>query len=160
VRRSATSGLPADDRCRELQRSCNEPKDPDGPAISIEEPGLVARASDVLARAPPIDLEPVERRWDERAARRIGRMLRRRERPSPLAGLTPREREVLAAIAEGLSNQGIGEALVETDAAVEKHIRSIFQKLGLGPTPNEHRCVLAVVTYLRGSAADSTIRRR
>jgi DNA-binding NarL/FixJ family response regulator len=87
----------------------------------------------------------------------VARMLGRREPQGPLAELTPRERDVLAAMAQGMSNQGIAQALFVTDAAVEKHIRSIFQKLGLVPTTTEHRRVLAVLTYLRGSAAQSTI---
>ena len=66
-------------------------------------------------------------------------------------GLTPRELEVLAAMAEGMSNLAIAEALVVTEAAVEKHIRRIFQKLGLPPTSMGHRRVLAVLSYLRGS---------
>ena len=74
-------------------------------------------------------------------------------RERPLDGLSPRERDVLAAMAEGKSNQGIAEALVVTEAAVEKHVTSIFHKLELGPTPTEHRRVLAVLTYLRDSAA-------
>jgi len=82
----------------------------------------------------------------------VGRMLGRRRPEGPLQSLTPRERDVLAAMAEGKSNQGIATALVVTDAAVEKHVTSIFHKLGLGPTPTEHRRVLAVLTYLRGSA--------
>jgi DNA-binding NarL/FixJ family response regulator len=82
----------------------------------------------------------------------VGRMLGRR-RHGPLDRLSPRERDVLAAMAEGKSNQGIAEALVVTDAAVEKHVTAIFQKLGLGPTPTDHRRVLAVLTYLRGSSA-------
>jgi DNA-binding NarL/FixJ family response regulator len=79
----------------------------------------------------------------------VRRMLGRRRAEGPLASLSPREREVLAEMAEGKSNQGIAEALVVTDAAVEKHVTSIFHKLGLGPTPTEHRRVLAVLTYLR-----------
>jgi DNA-binding NarL/FixJ family response regulator len=79
----------------------------------------------------------------------IGLMLGRRG--TPLGRLTPRERDVLAAMAEGRSNQGIAEDLVVTQAAVEKHIRSIFHKLGLPQTDTEHRRVLAVLTYLRGS---------
>src|SRR5919204_119390 len=51
----------------------------------------------------------------------------------------------------GESNQGIAQELVVTEAAVEKHVTSIFHKLGLGPTPTEHRRVLAVLAYLRGS---------
>ena len=81
----------------------------------------------------------------------VGRMLGRRRPDGPLERLSPRERDVLGAMAEGKSNQGIAEALVVTEAAVEKHVTGIFQKLGLGPTPTEHRRVLAVLTYLRGS---------
>jgi DNA-binding NarL/FixJ family response regulator len=88
----------------------------------------------------------------------VARMLGRRERQGPLAELTPRERDVLAAMAEGLSNQGIAESLFVTDAAIEKHIRSIFLKLGLAQTPTEHRRVLAVLTYLRGSRAETATR--
>jgi DNA-binding NarL/FixJ family response regulator len=81
----------------------------------------------------------------------VGRMLGRRRTSEPLRNLTPREREVLAAMAEGLSNRGIAESLVITEAAVEKHVRSIFQKLGLAPTAMEHRRVLAVLAYVRGA---------
>jgi DNA-binding NarL/FixJ family response regulator len=83
----------------------------------------------------------------------VGRMLGRRRRHGPLDRLSPRERDVLASMAEGKSNQGIAEALVVTEAAVEKHVTAIFQKLGLGATPTDHRRVLAVLTYLRGSSA-------
>ena len=82
----------------------------------------------------------------------VGRMLGRRRGDGPLESLSARERDVLAAMAEGKSNRGIAEELVVTDAAVEKHITHIFHKLGLGPTPTEHRRVLAVLTYLRGSS--------
>jgi DNA-binding NarL/FixJ family response regulator len=80
----------------------------------------------------------------------VGRMLGRRHGHDRLARLSPREREVIAHMAEGKSNHGIAEALVVTDAAVEKHVTAIFQKLGLGPTPTEHRRVLAVLAFLRG----------
>jgi DNA-binding NarL/FixJ family response regulator len=79
----------------------------------------------------------------------VGRMLGRRRRSGPLDELSKRESEVLAYIAEGKSNHGIAEALVVTNATVEKHVTSIFHKLGLDVSPNEHRRVLAAVTYLR-----------
>ncbi len=66
----------------------------------------------------------------------------------PLDSLTAREREVLGLMAEGRSNAGIAEALVVTDGAVEKHINSIFAKLGLPPAEGGHRRVLAVLRYL------------
>jgi len=81
----------------------------------------------------------------------VARMLGRRRVEGPVDRLTPRERDVLAAMAEGKSNQGIAEALVVTVAAVEKHVTGIFHKLGLGATPTEHRRVLAVLTWLRDS---------
>jgi DNA-binding NarL/FixJ family response regulator len=81
----------------------------------------------------------------------VARMLGRRRSSGPLDTLSPRERDVLAAMAEGKSNRGIAEALVVTEAAVEKHVTAIFHKLGLGPMPTGHRRVLAVLTYLRGS---------
>jgi len=78
----------------------------------------------------------------------VARMMGRRRADAPLDALSPREREVLASMAEGKSNRGIAAALVVTEAAVEKHVTSIFQKLELGPTSTEHRRVLAVLTYL------------
>jgi DNA-binding NarL/FixJ family response regulator len=83
----------------------------------------------------------------------VGRMLGRRRPHGPLDRLSPRERDVLGAMAEGMSNQGIADALVVTEAAVEKHVTAIFHKLGLGPSQAGHRRVLAVLTYLRGSAS-------
>jgi DNA-binding NarL/FixJ family response regulator len=82
----------------------------------------------------------------------VGRMLGRRRARGPLDDLSPRERDVLAAMAEGKSNHGIAEALVVTQAAVEKHITSIFTKLELDPAQAGHRRVLAVLTYLRESS--------
>ena len=67
----------------------------------------------------------------------------------PLAELTPRELEVLELMAEGRSNQAIAEQLVVTERAVEKHVTRIFDKLGLAPAPEDHRRVLAVLTFLR-----------
>lgn len=81
----------------------------------------------------------------------VERMLGRGRRAGPLDDLTPRERVVLAAIAEGKSNRGIAKQLVVTEAAVEKHVGRIFHKLGLEPTPTDHRRVLATLTYLRDS---------
>jgi DNA-binding NarL/FixJ family response regulator len=72
-----------------------------------------------------------------------------RRRDEPLAELTPREREVLALISEGLSNNAIAERLVVTERAVEKHVTSIFGKLRLPPTAETHRRVLAVLAYMR-----------
>jgi DNA-binding NarL/FixJ family response regulator len=66
----------------------------------------------------------------------------------PLAPLTAREREVLALMAEGRSNAAIAAALFVGDGAVEKHINSIFAKLGLAPADRDHRRVLAVLRYL------------
>ena len=72
-----------------------------------------------------------------------------RSRPDdPLAALTPREREVLAAMAEGRTNVGIADLLNITEGATEKHIGNIFGKLELPDTQNDHRRVLAVLTYL------------
>jgi DNA-binding NarL/FixJ family response regulator len=79
----------------------------------------------------------------------VGRMLGRRRREGPLDELSPRERQVLAQLAEGKSNRGIAEALVVTNAAVEKHVTNIFHKLGLETSPTDHRRVLAALTYLR-----------
>jgi DNA-binding NarL/FixJ family response regulator len=81
----------------------------------------------------------------------VGRMLGRRRSAGPLDELTARERQVLAAMAEGKSNLGIAEELVITEAAVEKHVTRIFNQLGLGPTAKEHRRVLAVLTYVRNA---------
>jgi DNA-binding NarL/FixJ family response regulator len=72
-----------------------------------------------------------------------------RRRDEPLEELTAREREVLALMAEGRSNQAIAEDLVITERAVEKHVTSIFGKLDLTPAPADHRRVLAVLTFLR-----------
>jgi DNA-binding NarL/FixJ family response regulator len=82
----------------------------------------------------------------------VGRMLGRRRHQGPLAGLTPRDREVLGLLAEGKSNTGIAEALVVTNAAVEKHVTTIFQKLGLDTSPTQHRRVLAALAYLRDAS--------
>jgi DNA-binding NarL/FixJ family response regulator len=79
----------------------------------------------------------------------VSQMLGRRRADDPLAELTPREREVLELMAEGRSNQGIADKLVITLRAVERYVSSIFGKLGLPSTPEDHRRVLAVLTYLK-----------
>ncbi|MFF5111114.1 response regulator [Streptosporangium sp. NPDC000509] len=80
----------------------------------------------------------------------VAQLMVRRRRDDPLAQLTPREREVLGLMAEGRSNPAIGRQLVVSDGAVEKHIRSIFAKLGLyAEDGDQHRRVLAVLAYLR-----------
>ena len=79
----------------------------------------------------------------------VASMLGRRRKDDPLATLSPRERDVLSHMAEGLSNQGIAEALHVTPAAVEKHVTGIFSKLDLGHEPTAHRRVLAVLRVLR-----------
>jgi DNA-binding NarL/FixJ family response regulator len=79
----------------------------------------------------------------------VGLLLGRRRREDPLEALTAREREVLGLMAEGRSNAAIAEALVVTERAVEKHVTSIFSKLDLTPTVEDHRRVLAVLAYLR-----------
>jgi DNA-binding NarL/FixJ family response regulator len=79
----------------------------------------------------------------------IGHVLGRRRRPRPLDSLTAREREVLGLMAEGLSNEGIAERMVVTISAVERHITSLFHKLGLpGDRRHSHRRVQAVLSFL------------
>jgi DNA-binding NarL/FixJ family response regulator len=80
----------------------------------------------------------------------VARLIGRTRRNSPIDSLTKRERQVLALIAEGRSNAGVAEELMVTVAAVERHVTSIFDKLGLRQSPDQHRRVLAVLTYLRG----------
>jgi DNA-binding NarL/FixJ family response regulator len=79
----------------------------------------------------------------------VSELLGRRRADDPLESLTPREREVLELMAEGRSNGGIAEQLVITDRAVEKHIGSIFSKLNLASAPEDHRRVLAVLSFLK-----------
>ena len=85
-------------------------------------------------------------RWTPRSCRQ---MLGRRRADDPLDELTPREREVIGLMAEGRSNGAIAEEMVITERAVEKHVTGIFGKLDLEATPQDHRRVLAVLTYLK-----------
>jgi DNA-binding NarL/FixJ family response regulator len=78
----------------------------------------------------------------------VAQLMSRSRMDDPLSRLTPREREVLAAMAEGRTNVGIAELLNITEGATEKHIGNIFGKLDLPDTQNDHRRVLAVLTYL------------
>jgi serine/threonine-protein kinase PknK len=78
----------------------------------------------------------------------VQELVAQRRRDDPLAHLTPRERDVLALMAEGRSNSGIAHRLWITEGAVEKHVRSILAKLDLPVTEDDHRRVLAVVTFL------------
>ena len=79
----------------------------------------------------------------------VQRMVGRSRAAGPLDELTPREREVMALMAEGRSNQGIADELVVTVAVVERHVTSILGKLDLRQSPEDHRRVLAVLQYLQ-----------
>jgi len=81
----------------------------------------------------------------------VSRLVNRARPTSRLDGLTEREREVLALIAEGRSNKGICERLFLSPKTVEAHVKHIFMKLGVEGSPDEHRRVLAVLAYLRTS---------
>jgi len=78
----------------------------------------------------------------------VSQLLVRSRQRDPLAALTAREREVLQLMAEGRTNGAIAAALVVSEGAVEKHISSIFSKLGLAPAESDHRRVLAVLRFL------------
>jgi DNA-binding NarL/FixJ family response regulator len=100
---------------------------------------IVRALQDVAAGGSVLDPRVVE-----------GLVARRdRESMSPLAHVTEREREVLSLMAEGKNNAAIAASLYLTERAVEKHINSLFHKLGLSEEPNVHRRVMAVLTFLR-----------
>jgi DNA-binding NarL/FixJ family response regulator len=79
----------------------------------------------------------------------VARLFARKRQADPLSELSGREREVLALVAEGLSNRAIAARLFVTERTVEAHVKQIFQKLGLDTDPDSHRRVLAVLAYLR-----------
>jgi DNA-binding NarL/FixJ family response regulator len=83
----------------------------------------------------------------------VSRLVGRRRREDPLSGLTDREREVLALVAEGLSNLAIANRLFVTERTVEAHTKQIFGKLGLEADPGSNRRVLAVLAFLRSPVA-------
>jgi DNA-binding NarL/FixJ family response regulator len=87
----------------------------------------------------------------------VARLLGRRTEDSTLAGLTGRERDILALIAEGRSNQAICEQLVLSPKTVETHVGSIFTKLGLPPAAGDHRRVLAVLRYIRSAPGPTAL---
>jgi DNA-binding NarL/FixJ family response regulator len=81
----------------------------------------------------------------------VSRLVGRRRRQDPLEELTPREREALELVAEGLSNKAIAARLVVTERTVEAHVKQIFMKLNLDVSAESHRRVLAVLAYLRAA---------
>jgi len=83
----------------------------------------------------------------------VSAMLARGRRDDPVERLTPRQREVLALMAEGRSNQAIAKELFLTEKAVVKHVSHVYDELGLPPSPDDHRRVLAVVSYLTSEGA-------
>ena len=79
----------------------------------------------------------------------VSQLLSKRREAGPLDDVTPREREVLELMAEGRSNQGIADRLEISERGVQKHVTSIFDKLGIPAGADDHRRVLAVLTFLR-----------
>jgi DNA-binding NarL/FixJ family response regulator len=90
----------------------------------------------------------------------VALLVRRRRGHDPIDLLSPRERDVVGLMAQGRSNRGIGEALVVTDSAVERHVTSIFSKLGLPLDAGDHRRVLAVLQYLKTDTWSDGVARR
>jgi DNA-binding NarL/FixJ family response regulator len=82
----------------------------------------------------------------------VSRLVGRRRREDPLDELTPRERETLGLVAEGLSNKAIAARLFVTERTVEAHVKQVFMKLSLDANPESHRRVLAVLAYLRAAS--------
>ena len=128
------------------------------PAYAMELLSEERRGRRLPAQGPRLGRGGVRRGGAPRRARAAPRSTRPSSASSsagaasddPLDELTPREREVLELMAEGRSNQAIAERMFVTLRAVEKHVTSIFTKLGLPATTDDHRRVLAVLTFLRG----------
>ena len=134
-------------------------------ALPVRRGGLRARAAVGVHRAHRLPAQGPRRRCQDLHRRRarvanggsaldpevVALLLGRRRREDPLAVLTPREREVLGLMAEGRSNSAMAEALVVSERAVEKHVTAIFAKLDLPPAAEDHRRVLAVLTFLRSA---------
>jgi len=123
-------------------------------ALALLEGGAEGRAYLLKDRVAEVDrfIDAVRRVSDGGSAldpEVVSQLLGRRRREDPLAELTPREREVLGLMAEGRTNQAIADQLVVSERAVEKHVTSIFAKLGLTTSAQDHRRVLAVLAYLR-----------
>ena len=79
----------------------------------------------------------------------VSRLIGRRREADPMEALTPRERDVLALMAEGRSNRAIGERLFLSPKTVEAHVSTIFSKLGIEDTPDDNRRILSVLAWLR-----------
>ncbi|MDR2348767.1 MAG: response regulator transcription factor [Bifidobacteriaceae bacterium] len=114
-----------------------------------------------------VDLETLDRALSRLAAGEtvidsevVAQLMTRPGQRGGLERLTRREREVLALLADGRSNAASAEALVVTAGAVEKHVAAIFAKLGLAPSPDSHRRVLAVLAYLQPVSGSPSDRRR
>ncbi|MCQ4207963.1 MULTISPECIES: response regulator transcription factor [Streptomyces] len=118
-----------------------------------DDPGGVGYLLKEKVASPQILIDAVERVVARDSALDpdvIAALLGRKRPEDPLAALTPKEREVLALMAEGHSNKGISEKLFVSVAAVERHVTGIFLKLGLSQTATgQHRRVLAVLRYLK-----------
>lgn len=124
-------------------------------ALALLEKGAAGRAYLLKERVSDLDqlvnaIREVARGGSMVDARVVENLIasRARNKRSALADVTQREREVLAAVAEGKNNDAIGKALHLSEGAVEKHISSIFSKLGLGDEPAVHRRVKATLIYL------------